>query len=84
MTFRKSAKQLNLELLKVSKITNLKISNHGEARNIKFGQQVNLIQRAPLDTLPQELVTSLLHNHMILTKLFISSYRGGTVIRFGQ
>ena len=30
---------INFELLKVSKIIGLKISSHGEARNIKFGQR---------------------------------------------
>ena len=75
---------INFELLKVSKITSLKISSHGEARNIKFRQQVNLIQRVPLGTLPQEVVTSLPHNHMTLTNLFISGYRGATAIKFGQ
>ena len=75
---------INFKLLKVSKITSLKISSHGEARNIKFGHQVNLIQRVPLGTLPQGVVTSLPHNHMTLTNLFISVYRGGTVIKFGQ
>ena len=33
---------INLELLKVSKIASFK-TGHGEARNIKFGQQLNLI-----------------------------------------
>ena len=56
---------INFELLKVS---------HGEARNIKFEQPVNLIQRVPLSTLPQQVVKSLPHNHMNLTNLFISSY----------
>ena len=51
------------------------ITGHREARNIKFEQQVNLIQRAPLGTLPQEVLTSLPHNHMTLINFFISSYR---------
>ena len=59
---------------------NLYISSHGEARNIKFGQQVNIIERVPLGTPPQVVVMSLAHNHV--TNLFISSYRGATVIRF--
>ena len=62
-------------------IWNLYISSHLEARNIKFGQQVN-IERVPLGTPPQAVVMSLAHNHM--TNLFISSYRGATVIKFGQ
>ena len=50
--------------------------------NIKFGQQVKIIERVPLDTLPQAVVMSLAHDHM--TNLFISSYRGATVIKFGE
>ena len=61
---------------------NLYISSHVEARKPRFGQKVNLIQRFPLSTRPQKLVTSLLHNHV--TNLFISSYRGATVIKLGR
>ena len=50
---------------------------------MKFGQQVNLIQWVLLGTLPHELVTSLPHDHMTLTNLFISCYKA-TVIKFGQ
>ena len=67
---------INFELLKFSKMTSLKIytSSHGKARNIKFGLQLNPIQRAPLGTLPQEVVMSLAHNPV--TNLFISiTYR---------
>ena len=41
---------INSELLKGSKRTSLKIYifSHGEARNIKFGLQVNIIERVPL------------------------------------
>ena len=60
---------------------NLCISCHGDARNIKSGQQVNIIERVPLVT-PRVIVMSLVHNHM--TDLLISSYRGATVIKFGQ
>ena len=77
---------INFELLRVSKMTSFKIyimSSHGEAGNV-FGQQVHLIQMVPLGTLPQEVATSLPHNHVTLTNLFIPSYRGATVIRFGQ
>ena len=42
-------------------------------------QQVN-IDRVTLGTLPQEAVMSLAHNHV--ANLFISSYRGATVIEF--
>ena len=60
---------------------NLYISSHGKARNIKFGQQVNIIERVPLGTPPQAVVMTA-HNHV--TNLFISSYREATVIKFGQ
>ena len=72
------------ELLIVSKMTSLKIdiSSHGEARNIKFGQQVNIIERMAMATPPQVVVMTLAHNHV--TNLFISSYRGSTVIKFEQ
>ena len=92
--------RVNFDLPKVSKMTinfelpkvkendqfeNLYISSHGEAtRNIKFGQQVNLILRVLLGTLLQELVTSLPHNHVTLTNLFISSYSRAIVVKFGQ
>ena len=59
---------------------NLYISSHGEARNIKFGQQVNIIERVTLGTPSQEVVMSLAHNHV--ANLFMSSYRGATVIKF--
>ena len=60
---------------------NLYIFSHGEARNIRFGQQVNIIERVPLGT-PQAVVMTLAHNHV--TNLLISSYRGAAVIKFGQ
>ena len=63
---------------------NLYISSQGEARNIKFGHQVNLIRRVLLGTPPQEVVMLLTHNHVILTNLFISIYRRDTIIKFGQ
>ena len=56
LTLRKSELTLILTSPKsspVSKITSFKISSHGEARGIKFGQQVHLIQGVPLGTLPQ-------------------------------
>ena len=43
---------------------------------ITLGQQVNLIQRVLLGTLPQEVLTSVPHIHVTLTNLFISSHRG--------
>ena len=41
-----------------------------------------MIERVLLGTLPQAVVMSLAHNHV--TNLFISSYRGATVIKVGQ
>ena len=52
------------------------ISSHGEVRNIKLGQQVNPIQRVPLGTPLKEVLTSLPHNLVTLTNLFISNHRG--------
>ena len=70
---------INFELLKTSEY--IYIFSHREARNIKFGHQIN-IERVPPGTLPQAVVMSLVHNH--LTDLFISSYRGAAVIKFKQ
>ena len=53
----------------MTQFENLYISSHGEARNIKLVQQVNLIQRVQLGTPHQEVVTSLPHNHVTLTNL---------------
>ena len=61
---------------------NLYISSHREARNIKFGHQINIIKRVPLGTSPQAVVMSLAQNH--LTNLYISNYRGAAVIKFKQ
>ena len=58
------------------------MSSHREARNITFRQQVNITESVPLGTLPLEVVMSLAHNHV--TILFISSYKGATVIKFRQ
>ena len=75
---------ISFELLKSQQndqFENLYISSHGEARNIKFGQQVNITEKVPLATPPREVVMPLVHNHV--TNLFISSYIGATVIKFG-
>ena len=74
------------DLSKVTQMTNLKIyiSSHGEARNIKFRLQVNFIQSVLLGALPREVVTQLPHNHLTLKNLFISSYRGAIVNKFGR
>ena len=60
---------VNFDLAKVSKISNwtaqshqndqfenLYISSDGEPRTIKFGQQIIIIERVTLGTLPQEVV----------------------------
>ena len=76
---------INTELLKVSKMTSLKIyivSSYGEAKNTKFGQPINPIQNVSLVAPSRKVVTSLPHNYVI--NLFISSYRGATVIIFRQ
>ena len=49
----------------------------------KFGEQGNLIQKVPLGKPPQEVVRSP-QNYVTLANVFISSYRGPTVIKFGQ
>ena len=59
--------------LQNDRFENLYISSHEEARNIEFGQQINITERVPLGT-PQVVVMSLAQNHV--TNLFISSYRG--------
>ena len=74
------------KLLKVSKMTNLKICispSIKKLETLKFGQQVNLIQKVLLGTLPQEVVTLLTHKYVTLANLFISSYRGATAIKCG-
>ena len=55
------------------------ISSHGEARNSKFVQQVNLIQRVRLHTLTQKVLISLTH-----IQISLSLVTGATVIKFGQ
>ena len=79
-----SKMSISFKLLKVSKMTSLKIyiSSYRQVRNIKFDQQVNIIERVPLGTPPLAVVMTLAHNHV--TNLFISSCRGATVIKFGQ
>ena len=72
---------INFELLKVNKMTSLKIyiSSHEEARNIKFGEQINFILRVRMGTPTQEEVTSSPPDHMTLRNLLISSYRGAVI-----
>ena len=83
LTCPKSAKWLsilNCQSHQNDEFENLYISSHGKARNMKFGQQVNLIQRVQLGTLPQEVLMSLPHTNIFSTNLFI--FRA-TVIKFG-
>ena len=54
---------------------------HFLARNIKFGKQINM-ERIPLVALLQAVVISLAHNHV--ANLFISNYKGTTVIKLGN
>ena len=70
---------INLELLKVSKITSSKIYvfSQGEARNIKFGQQANIIERVPLGTPPQVVVMTLAHNYM---QIYLSRVTKGLLL----
>ena len=63
---------VNFDLFKVSsKTTSLKIYKYlGMEKLETFGQQIDIIQRVPLGTQLQKVVTD----------LFISTYRGATVI----
>ena len=72
---------INFKLLKVTKMASLKvyISSHGEARNIRFGQQLNIIERVPWGTLPQAVVKSLAHNHMTKSNSVIEVDRALTI-----
>ena len=49
----------------------------------RYGEQVTIIQKVPLGKLPQEVVTSP-NNFVTLGNIFIPSFRGATVIKFGQ
>ena len=76
------------KLLEVSKMTSLKLyiisPSIKKLDTLKFGQEVNLIQKVSLGTLPQEVVTSLPHKYVTLANLLISSYSGATVIKCGR
>ena len=50
------------------------ISSHREARDIKFGHQINIIERVSLDPLPQAVVISLAHNYLKNLELQRSCY----------
>ena len=53
---------------------NIYISSYRAATDITFEEQIHLLKRIPKDTLLQNVVTSLLDNHMTLTNLQISSF----------
>ena len=75
------------KLLEVSKMTSLKFCMSPSIKKLetlKFVQEVNLIQKVSLGTLPREVVTSLSHKYVTLANLLISSYRGATVIKCGR
>ena len=77
---------INFELLKVSKMTSLKIYISpviGEAKNIKLRQQVNLIQRVPLGNPHQEVLT-LPDNNVTLKNLILSSCLGVLLSNLGS
>ena len=70
---------VNFELLSVSKMSNLRIHmppGMGKLKVLNLNSRVNLIQSVLLETPPETELTSLLHIHMTLTNLFISSLRG--------
>ena len=76
---------INLELLKVSKMTSMKIyiiPVLEKLRTSNFKLQLNLIRRIQFHTPAQEVVMTLPHNQM--TNLLMSSCKGATVIKFGQ
>ena len=58
----------------IDQFENLYIPSHREARNIKFGQQVNTVERTPLGTPLRVVVMSSAHNHM--TDLSLELQRG--------
>ena len=84
----KGTNRVNSDLPKVSKIKAKwplwkSICLHSRrARNIEFGQLVNITERVPFGTPPLAVVMTLAPNHA--TNLFMSSYRGVTVVKFGQ
>ena len=75
---------INFELLKVSKMTSFKIfiSPVMEKLEHQIWTAGKHHWKSFTGYLPQEVVISLAYNH--LTNLFISSYRGATVIKFEQ
>ena len=72
---------INFDLLKVRKITSLRILEKLETSNLD--SRVNLIQGVLLGTSPQKKLTSLSHIYMTLTDLF-TVVSEATVIKFDQ
>ena len=67
------------KLLEVSKMTSLKFCispSIKKLETLKFGQEVNLIQKVSLGTLPQEVVTSLPHKYLVTEGLLLSNVGG--------
>ena len=67
------------KLLEVSKMTSLKFyisPSIKKLETLKFGQEVNLIQKVSLGTLPQEVVTSLPHKYLVTEGLLLSNVGG--------
>ena len=77
---------INFELLCVSKMSSLKIYISLVMAKLEtfLDSRYTPLQRIPLGTLTQELVTSLLHYHVTLTNPFVLSHRGTTAIKFGH
>ena len=73
MTFNCELLQVSkmTKLLKVIKVTSLKIYISSSIRKLEttFRQQVKLIQKVSLDTLPWEVVTSLSHKYVTLANV---------------
>ena len=67
------------KLLEVSKMTSLKFyisPSIKKLETLKFGQEVNLIQKVSLGTLLQEVVTSLPHKYLVTEGLLLSNVGG--------
>ena len=72
---------INFMQLRVTKMISLEIyiASYGEARNIKFWQQVKFIQRVLLGSSPQKVYV-----HPILQSSSTSSFKYFTIINFAR
>ena len=72
---------INFKQLRVTKMISLKIyiASYGEARNIKFWQEVKFIQRVLLGSSPQKVYV-----HPILQSSSTSSFKYFTIINFAR